>query len=172
MSFSCVPIACMRPRSINRIRSARTTVARRCAMTRLVRFFIRFSSAFCTAASDRASSALVASSSSNRRGLRKIARAIAMRWRWPPERRTPFSPTKASYPPSRAEMNSSAWAFCAASTIISWLTSGRPKAIFSRTVDENKAASWGTRPICPRSSAVTTSRMSTPATDIRPAIGS
>ena len=36
------------------------------------------------------------------RGLRSMARAIAMRWRWPPDRRTPFSPRKVSKPSRQA----------------------------------------------------------------------
>ena len=38
----------------------------------------------------------VASSSSRMRGFARIARAIATRWRWPPESRTPRSPTTVS----------------------------------------------------------------------------
>ena len=45
---------------------------------------------------DEATSALVASSSNSKGGFFSIARAIAMRWRWPPDRRTPRSPRKVS----------------------------------------------------------------------------
>ena len=48
----------------------------------------------CTSRSDSASSALVASSSSSSGGFFSSARAMAMRWRWPPDRRTPRSPRK------------------------------------------------------------------------------
>ncbi len=44
--------------------------------------------------SECVSSELVASSRIRMRGSRKTARAIAMRWRWPPERRMPRSPTR------------------------------------------------------------------------------
>ena len=82
------------PASITTMRSARCTVARRCAMTSVVRSCIAASSAACTMRSLSASSALVASSSSSSGGFFSIARAIAMRWRWPPDRRTPRSPRK------------------------------------------------------------------------------
>ena len=42
------------------------------------------------------------------------ARAMAMRWRWPPERRVPFSPRTVSYPCGSAWMNSCALAARAA----------------------------------------------------------
>jgi hypothetical protein len=45
------------------------------------------------AASVVGSSAEVASSSRRIAGSRTIARAIATRWRWPPESRPPRSPT-------------------------------------------------------------------------------
>jgi hypothetical protein len=47
----------------------------------------------CTSASDSASRAEVASSRRSSRGLRSRQRAMARRWRWPPERRCPRSPT-------------------------------------------------------------------------------
>src|ERR1051325_6199932 len=37
-----------------------------------------------------------------------MARAIAMRWRWPPESVTPRSPTCVSYPKGKRRMNSEA----------------------------------------------------------------
>ena len=45
------------------------------------------------AASVAGSKALVASSKSNKRGSRRIARAIAIRWRWPPDKQPPPNPT-------------------------------------------------------------------------------
>ena len=63
-------------------------------MTIVVRSFIAASSAAWTMRSLSASSALVASSSSSSGGFFSIARAIAMRWRCPPEMRTPRSPRK------------------------------------------------------------------------------
>ena len=48
----------------------------------------------CTSVSLSASSEEVASSSSSSGASRRIARAIAMRWRWPPESVTPRSPDR------------------------------------------------------------------------------
>src|SRR2546421_12655848 len=100
----------MRPCSITRIRSQDSTVARRCAITSVVRWRINSSSAVCTSASLAASSAEVASSRSNNGASRRIARAIAMRWRWPPDSFTPRSPSCASNPSGSRRMNSVACA--------------------------------------------------------------
>ena len=62
----------------------------------VVRLRISFSSACCTSNSFSASSELVASSSSRIGGSFKIARAIAMRCRWPPDKRMPRSPKNVS----------------------------------------------------------------------------
>ena len=50
--------------------------------------------------------------------------------------------------------------------------SGRPKAMFSRIVPENRKASCGTIPICERSEATAMERRSCPSTSTRPAVGS
>jgi hypothetical protein len=50
----------------------------------------------CTARSVAVSRALVASSSTSTRGSRSSVRAIAMRWRSPPEKRWPCEPTRVS----------------------------------------------------------------------------
>ena len=63
------------------IRSARLTVARRWATTTVVRPSARRLTAAWTSDSDSASSALVASSSSRTGASRRIARAMATRWR-------------------------------------------------------------------------------------------
>jgi len=63
-------------------------------MTSVVRLRMADSSAACTMRSLSASKALVASSSSSSGGFFSMARAIAMRWRWPPDRRKPRSPKK------------------------------------------------------------------------------
>ncbi len=65
-------------------------------MTMTVRPCMMVPSASWTRASDSLSSADVASSSSRIGALRTMARAIATRWRWPPESVTPFSPTSVS----------------------------------------------------------------------------
>lgn len=43
-------------------------------------------------------------------GFRRSMRAIAIRWRWPPDRRTPRSPTRVAYPSGNCMMNSCAFA--------------------------------------------------------------
>ena len=50
--------------------------------------------------------------------------------------------------------------------------SGRPKAMFSAIVPQNRNASCGTIPICERSDSAETSRRSCPSTRIRPVLGS
>ena len=65
VSVACVPSSTIAPRSITTMRSAARTVARRCAMTIVVRSAISRSSASCTSRSLSASSADVASSSSS-----------------------------------------------------------------------------------------------------------
>ena len=78
------------------MRSARVTVARRWAMTSVVRPCMIESSARCTSVSLSESSALVASSSSRIGASRNTARAMAMRWRWPADSVTPPSPSMVS----------------------------------------------------------------------------
>ena len=75
-------------------------------MTSVVRSAIRRSSAAWTSVSLSASSEDVASSSSSSGASRRIARAMAMRWRWPPDSVTPRSPTAVSNPCGRRSMNS------------------------------------------------------------------
>jgi hypothetical protein len=94
------------------MRSAFCTVAKRCAMTSVVRLTIsplqralhgefRFS----------ASSAEVASSSNSIGASFNTARAMAMRWRWPPDSVTPRSPMLGGVAIAAcARMNSSACA--------------------------------------------------------------
>ena len=71
------------------MRSASRTVVSRCAITSVVRPRIRFASAPCTSRSDSASRAEVASSRIRIGGSLRMARAIAIRCFWPPERRLP-----------------------------------------------------------------------------------
>ena len=61
-------------------------------MTNDVRLRIRLASASCTSSSDSASSDEVASSRIRIGEFFRSARAIASRWRWPPESRCPRSP--------------------------------------------------------------------------------
>mmetsp|Transcript_17526 Transcript_17526/g.52602 ORF Transcript_17526/g.52602 Transcript_17526/m.52602 type:complete len:87 (-) Transcript_17526:1938-2198(-) len=83
----------MIPSETTRTWSLPCTVDRRCAMMRTVLPALTRSRACCTRPSLSASSALVASSSSSTRGLHSSARAMAMRCFWPPDNRTPRSPT-------------------------------------------------------------------------------
>ena len=73
-----------------------TVVESRCAMTNTVRPASSRSMASCTRRSLSVSSAEVASSRIRTGGSISSARAIAMRWRWPPERRVPRSPSTVS----------------------------------------------------------------------------
>src|ERR1700724_919859 len=82
----------MRPSSITAMREARRTVDKRWAMTNTVRPAIRLERAACTSDSLSESRAEVASSRMRIGASLSNARAMAMRCRSPPERRTPFSP--------------------------------------------------------------------------------
>ena len=68
-------------------------VERRWAITNTVRPFITRASASWISASVSESSELVASSSIMTGASLRIARAMAMRWRSPPDRRVPRAPT-------------------------------------------------------------------------------
>jgi hypothetical protein len=69
-------------------------------------------------------------------------------------------------------MNVSAPTARAASRISASLASGRPKAMFSRTLPLNRNHSWGTMPICERSECAVTARRSWPSTSSAPSVGS
>ena len=122
----CVPNSLTSPFSRTTILSALRTVDKRCAIIKEVRFFMRLSNASCTRDSDAASSELVASSSISITGSLRMARAMAMRWRWPPESFTPRSPTTVSYASGKLFMNSCACACLAACSISSWVALGLP----------------------------------------------
>mmetsp|Transcript_62974 Transcript_62974/g.150672 ORF Transcript_62974/g.150672 Transcript_62974/m.150672 type:complete len:104 (-) Transcript_62974:1482-1793(-) len=93
ISSLCVPVSTSCPPWRTTMVSARATVLRRCAITSVVRSFIRRSRASCTAASLSESSADVASSSSSTRGSRRTARAMATLCFCPPDSWLPCSPT-------------------------------------------------------------------------------
>ena len=67
--------------------------------------------------SDSVSSADVASSRMRIGGSTSRARAMAMRWRCPPDSRAPRSPSTVSYPSGKRVMNSCAFAARAAASI-------------------------------------------------------
>ena len=69
-------------------------------------------------------------------------------------------------------MNSSAPTARAASRTCSSVASGRPNAMFSRTLPLNRKPSWGTIPIWERSECAVTSRRSWPSTSTAPEVGS
>ncbi len=88
------------------------------------------------------------------------ARARATRWRCPPERVRPRSPTTVSYPSGSAVMNVWASAARAAASTAAAFAIGRPYAILARTVSENRKLSSKTTPICDRNDSRVTSRTS------------
>src|SRR5580698_9615694 len=96
INSECVPLSRICPSSSTRILSARRTVAKRCAMTKVVRPTIKLARAFCTYISDSASSSEVASSRIRIGESFRMARAMAMRWRCPPLSRVPRSPITVS----------------------------------------------------------------------------
>ena len=115
--------------TINRSRCA--MVESRCAMASVVRPRISPVISCWIAASTSLSSALVASSSTRIGASSRITRAMAMRWRWPPDSFTPRSPTCAAKPrapfwSANPSMKLSACARRAASRSSSWRASGRP----------------------------------------------
>ena len=136
-----LPRAAIRPSSITTISSASAIVERRWAMITVVRSRIasRRPSRIC--ASVVASTDAVASSRIRMRGSTTSARAIATRWRWPPESVIPRSPITVSYPSGSCAMNSCACASRAAARSPRRVASGRPKARFSRTVAEKRNGS-------------------------------
>ena len=86
----------MRPSSSTITSSASEIVDMRCAITNVVRPSITSASACLIALSVVASTLEVASSRISTRGAASSARAMATRWRWPPDRVRPRSPTRVS----------------------------------------------------------------------------
>mmetsp|Transcript_11014 Transcript_11014/g.29955 ORF Transcript_11014/g.29955 Transcript_11014/m.29955 type:complete len:269 (+) Transcript_11014:3387-4193(+) len=86
LSSACVPTSRIRPAPMTAIWSALSTVVSRWATTKVVRPDKSRSMASCTERSVSVSSALVASSMMIMAGLLIMARAIATRCFWPPER--------------------------------------------------------------------------------------
>jgi hypothetical protein len=69
-------------------------------------------------------------------------------------------------------MNSDACASRAASSTSSSVASGRPNAMFSRTLAEKRNGSWATTPISRRSQLTLACRTSSPSIVIRPELTS
>jgi len=105
------------------------------------------------------------------RGLAINARAMAIRWRWPPDRDTPRSSTQVSYPRGISPMNSWAPAMRAAAMTRSMSASGMAMAMFSRTVPLKRKASWGTMPMRVRRNSGSMCRRSMPSTAMTPSCG-
>ena len=110
--------------------------------------FSRLAMARFTASSFSISRDAVASSKSRMGLFFRIARAIEIRWRSPPERRFPFSPVGVSYPFSILRMKPSQLASRQAASISSSVASGRACRIFSRMVSSKRNTSWSTIEIC------------------------
>mmetsp|Transcript_36924 Transcript_36924/g.95318 ORF Transcript_36924/g.95318 Transcript_36924/m.95318 type:complete len:127 (+) Transcript_36924:389-769(+) len=98
MSSLCEPASTILPSAHARMMSQFSIVLRRCAMVKEVRSTSTLFRACCTSCSDAESRAEVASSRSMICGSRTIARQIATRCFWPPERRSPRGPTCVSQP--------------------------------------------------------------------------
>lgn len=147
-SSSCRPCSTIRPESNTKIRSACCTLASRWAITMVVRPVDAAAIACFTSLSVVASSCDVASSSSKISGSRMSARAIAKRWRWPPDNFDPWAPTSVLYPSGRLMMNSCSSHFFATVMISASLASvpGRlPRPILNLTVPGNRSGSCSTK---------------------------
>ncbi len=159
------------------MRSAARTVERRCATTRVVRSRMSRSSASRTTPSASGSRALVASSRKRMRGSRTSARAIAMRWRCPPDSRAPRCPTTVSQPSGRASTNSSALASRRAARTRTSVAAGSspavssPYATFSRIVPSKSTDSCGTTDTHRRTVRRSSAAMSAPSSRRRPDVG-
>mmetsp|Transcript_83453 Transcript_83453/g.236779 ORF Transcript_83453/g.236779 Transcript_83453/m.236779 type:complete len:145 (+) Transcript_83453:413-847(+) len=144
-------------------------------MTMVVRRLARSSpsNAACTTRSEAVSSADVASSRIRRVGSRTTARAIAMRCFWPPESRSPFSPTAVPNPSGKPATNSWAFASRALASMSSAFTGpSLPRAMFSPMVPLKSTGSCETRPICDRSQRRLSAGSATPSSRTSPPDGS
>ena len=95
-------------------------------------------SALCTRASASESRLDVASSRSSSGAFLRMARAMLIRWIWPPESPRWPVPTTVAYLFGRARISWWISAACAAASTSSSEASGRPQRMFSRTVVENR----------------------------------
>ncbi|MOA05728.1 hypothetical protein D3C78_1253380 [compost metagenome] len=134
---------------------------------------IRVSRLSWIAASTSESSAEVASSMIRIGASLSSTRAMAMRWRWPPESFTPRSPTWASKPvrPSASDsegMKPSARALCTASQSWASVASGLPYSRLSRIERCSSEVSWVIMPMRSRRLSWLTSAMFWPSIRMRP----
>mmetsp|Transcript_25763 Transcript_25763/g.68826 ORF Transcript_25763/g.68826 Transcript_25763/m.68826 type:complete len:161 (+) Transcript_25763:620-1102(+) len=152
----------------------RCTLNRRCAITITVRGLPRrgdqraFSSACATRRADVVSRAEYASSRMSTGGSRTSARAMARRWRCPPESSLE-SATTVSYPWGRPCTKSSRQALRAAERTSASVGGGsRPQPMFSAMVARNSRGSWLTMPNWRRSHEGSRLRMSAPSNRMLP----
>ena len=143
-SSECVPTPTTRPWSSTTIWSESTTVESRCAITSSVRSSATASIASRSSCSLTPSSEAVDSSSSRMGGAASSARAIARRWRSPPESMTPSSPTAASSPAGSRSSTSPRFTACSTAMHASSVASGAPSVRFSRRVPASTGASCST----------------------------
>mmetsp|Transcript_8158 Transcript_8158/g.14787 ORF Transcript_8158/g.14787 Transcript_8158/m.14787 type:complete len:141 (-) Transcript_8158:376-798(-) len=124
----------------------------------------------CTIRSDSESRAEVASSSKRICGSLMMARAMAMRWRWPPDSCVPRSPTRVCILSGNPSMKSQLAIFAAAIASSS-VAPFFPYMIFSMMVVAKSTGSCATRPTCSRSHWTFSSDASTPSMKTPPLVG-
>ena len=145
-------------------------VESRWATTKLVRPSIRVSKACWIWTSVRVSMLEVASSRISMGGRHSITRAMQRSWRWPWLRLS--SVRTVSRPWGRRWMKFQLWAALAARMISSSVASGRPKAMFSRTVPRLIQVSCSTMPKLPRRAWRERAVVGTPSTAMLPPLRS
>ncbi|EYT83794.1 hypothetical protein CF54_05230 [Streptomyces sp. Tu 6176] len=147
----------------------------RCATIRAVVPVSTWRSAASTAASVCTSSADSGSSRIRKRGLPTTARASARRWRWPPDRLRPCSPTWVAVPCGSACTNSAcatARARSSSSPPGASVPSSVPMRTFSATLAEKSVGSSKATETRARRVSRSSARMSVPSRVIRPEVSS
>ena len=143
-SSSCVPSSVTAPLSMSAMASAPRMTGKVCAtMTTVRREDSRLAIALRTASSFSTSRLEVASSSTRTGASFKMARAMAMRWRSPPDSRALRVPMGVSYLRGNAVMKSSARVRRAAARTSS-SGAGEPMRILSAIVPLVKKVFWNT----------------------------
>ena len=154
------------------MRSASVIVEMRCATTIFVTSGSSRHSAWRSRASVVRSRAENESSNTRMRGRCTIARAIARRWRWPPDTFVPPCAMGASSPSGIWLTKSLAWAISRARQSSASVASSRPKRRLEAIVPVNRNGRCGTRPIVAHSASRSASRTSTPPTRTVPPVAS
>ena len=161
----------MRPRSITTMRSACSMVDSRWAMTSVVRPAMARVMACCTRRSLSVSSALVASSSSSTGASLYSARAMARRWRWPPDNCVALWPSTVSMSCGRLATWAARLASFRQRCTRSRSMLAAPSATLAATVSLSMVTSWLTSANCARRAASGQSAMSRPSSNIWPLSG-